>query len=201
MENNSVKLLGKVNSKPEFSHEVFGEKFYTFQLEVDRLSEAKDIIPILISETLVEIKDLEENVSIYVEGEYRSYNEHENGKTHLILSVFAKALQFADFEYGNLNQIFLQGFLCKPPIYRKTPLGREIADMLVAVNRPYGKSDYVPCIAWGRNARLASGLDVGDQIQIWGRIQSREYVKKLSEQDSEKRTAQEVSISKLEQVF
>ena len=193
--NNVVSLLGKVEEKPEFSHEVFGEKFYRFNLVVERLSSAVDIIPILVSESLLEIEKLKGGESLLVEGQYRSYNEHKDGQSHLRLSVFAKEISFADWE--DVNEIFLQGFLCKPVIYRKSPLGREIADMLVAINRPYGKSDYLPCIAWGRNARLASGLEVGDEIQIWGRIQSREYLKKISEEETEIRTAQEVSVSKL----
>ena len=135
-------------------------------------------------------------------GQFRSYNRHETGRNKLVLSVFAREIEFLESfdDYTKTNQIYLDGYICKDPIYRKTPLGREIADLLIAVNRPYGKSDYIPCIAWGRNARYASGFSVGSRIRIWGRVQSREYTKKLSETDSEKRIAYEVSVSKLEEV-
>ena len=133
-------------------------------------------------------------------GQFRSYNRHEEKKNRLVLSVFVRELEFTEEELENskTNQIFLDGYICKPPVYRKTPLGREIADILLAVNRPYGKSDYIPCICWGRNARFASGFEVGGHTQIWGRIQSREYMKKIDEEESEKRIAYEISVSKLE---
>ena len=133
-------------------------------------------------------------------GQFRSYNRHEGLKNRLVLSVFVRELQFLDefTDYTKTNQIYLDGYVCKTPIYRKTPLGREIADLLLAVNRPYGKSDYIPCIAWGRNARYAAGFEIGGHVRIWGRVQSREYTKRISEEESEKRTAYEVSINKLE---
>ena len=133
-------------------------------------------------------------------GQFRSYNRHEGAKNRLVLSVFVREIHFLEefTDYTKTNQIFLEGYICKEPIYRKTPLGREIADMLLAVNRPYGKSDYIPCIAWGRNARYASGFGVGSHVCVWGRVQSREYTKKLSETECEKRVAYEVSVSKLE---
>ncbi len=129
-----------------------------------------------------------------------SYNRHEEKKNRLVLSVFARELEFIEEESDELksNQIYLDGYICKEPIYRKTPLGREIADLLIAVNRSYGKSDYIPCICWGRNARFASGFEVGSHVEIWGRIQSREYVKKINENETEKRIAYEVSVSKIE---
>ncbi len=137
-----------------------------------------------------------------ITGQFRSYNRHEGVKNRLVLSVFAREIEFvgSDTNHTKNNQIFLDGYICKQPIYRKTPLGREIADLLVAVNRPYGKSDYIPCIAWGRNARYASNLDVGTRLRIWGRVQSREYTKKLSEEECEKRVAYEVSVSKITRV-
>lgn len=137
---------------------------------------------------------------IEIQGQFRSYNRHEEKHNRLVLSVFARELRFIDEdeEFLPTNQIFLDGFICKPPVYRKTPLGREIADVLLAVNRPYGKSDYIPCICWGRNANFARSFEVGGRLHIWGRIQSREYIKKLSETETEKRTAYEVSVSKLE---
>ena len=139
---------------------------------------------------------------VYVTGQFRSYNRHEEKKNRLVLSVFARELEFIEEEREEYksNEIYLDGFVCKEPIYRKTPLGREIADLLIAVNRSYGKSDYIPCICWGRNARFASGFEVGNHVEIWGRIQSREYVKKISDSITEKRVAYEVSVSKVERL-
>ena len=135
--------------------------------------------------------------------QFRSYNKHEECKNRLVLSVFVREIEFVEDseeveEDIKSNQIYLDGYICKEPIYRKTPLGREIADLLVAVNRSYGKSDYIPCICWGRNARFASGFEVGGHVQVWGRIQSREYVKKINEDEIEKRIAYEVSVSKID---
>ena len=167
---------------------------------VNRLSNYLDYIPLMISERLIDISRDYVGEYIRIGGQFRSYNRHEEKKNRLVLSVFAREVEFLDEEVENAktNQIFLDGYICKPPVYRKTPLGREIADLLIAVNRPYGKSDYIPCICWGRNARFASGFEVGGHAQIWGRIQSREYMKKLSETESERRIAYEVSVSKLE---
>ncbi len=200
IENNKVSMIGEVISDFEFSHEVFGEGFYMVDVSVNRLSSQADIIPLMVSERLVDItKDLR-GMTVEVSGQFRSYNRHEGTRNRLVLSIFVREWEILenDSEMGKTNQIFLEGFICKPPIYRKTPLGREIADLLVAVNRPYGKSDYIPCIAWGRNARYASGFEVGGKIRIWGRVQSREYMKKLGENEGEKRVAYEVSVSKLE---
>ena len=200
MENNKVTVIGTIISEFTFSHAVYGEGFYTVDLSVNRLSEQADVIPLLVSERLIDVtKDLRGS-TIEASGQFRSYNRHEGAKNRLVLSVFVREVNFMDefTDYTKTNQIFLDGYICKEPIYRKTPLGREIADLLVAVNRPYGKSDYIPCISWGRNARFASGFHVGTRVLIWGRVQSREYTKKLNETECEKRTAYEVSVSKLE---
>lgn len=183
-----------------FSHDVFGEGFYVMDISVGRLSESNDIIPIMVSERLVDVKRDYTGMHAVISGQFRSYNRHEESRNRLVLSVFAREIEILEESADEVrpNYIFLDGFVCKPPIYRKTPLGREIADVLLAVNRPYGKSDYIPCICWGRNARFAEGFQVGEHIQIWGRIQSREYQKKISETEFEKRTAYEVSVSKLE---
>lgn len=205
-ENNKVKLSGEILRNFEFSHEVYGEGFYTATLASERLSGEKDIIPIMVSERLVDVKAEWEGRFMRVNGQFRSYNKHENGRRHLELSVFVREFEEIEFEHeepgsGNdENRIFLDGYICKEPKYRETPLGREITDILLAVNRPYGKSDYIPCIAWGRNARFASGLEIGTRLRIEGRIQSREYEKKISETESEARVAYEVSVSKLEVV-
>ena len=192
--------MGKVIGDFTFSHEIFGEGFYMLDVEVARLSESCDIIPLMISERLIDVEEDYKGAYVCVSGQFRSYNRHEEKKNRLVLSVFVRELEFVneESENANTNQIFLDGYICKAPVYRKTPLGREIADILLAVNRPYGKSDYIPCICWGRNARFASGFEVGGHTQIWGRIQSREYVKKIDEEESERRVAYEVSVSKLE---
>jgi single-stranded DNA-binding protein len=158
------------------------------------------MIPVMVSERLIDVKQDYKGKFVEVLGQFRSYNRHEESKNKLVLSVFAREVKMVDelSENAKPNHIFLDGFVCKPPIYRKTPLGREIADVLLAVNRPYGKSDYIPCICWGRNARFAETFAVGGHVQIWGRIQSREYQKKMNEVDFEKRIAYEVSVSKLE---
>jgi primosomal replication protein N len=167
---------------------------------VERLSDSVDIIPLLVSERLVDVTQNYEGELILAYGQFRSYNRHEERKNKLVLSVFAREIEFLDEEPEDIktNQIILDGYICKAPIYRKTPLGREIADLLIAVNRSYGKSDYIPCICWGRNARYASGFEVGGHVQINGRIQSREYIKKISEDETQKRTAYEVSVSKID---
>ncbi len=200
IENNQVMMAGEVVSEFTFSHEVFGEGFYMLELSVKRLSESYDIIPLMVSERLIDVSQDYRGEMIQVAGQFRSYNRHEEKKNRLVLSVFVRELSFVEeeLESTKTNQIFLEGYICKNPVYRKTPLGREIADLLLAVNRPYGKSDYIPCICWGRNARFAAGFEVGSHIEIWGRIQSREYTKKLDEDTVERRTAYEVSVSKLE---
>ena len=169
-------------------------------VKVLRLSESFDIIPVMVSERLLDVNADYKGMYVNVNGQFRSYNRHEERKNRLVLSVFAREIEFVDEieESARTNQIFLDGYICKEPIYRKTPLGREIADLLLAVNRPYGKSDYIPCICWGRNARYASSFRVGERCSVWGRIQSREYMKKLDEENVERRVAFEVSVSKLE---
>jgi len=199
-DNNQVTIAGEIMGGFTFSHDVFGEGFYVMDISVGRLSESNDIIPIMVSERLVDVKRDYTGMHAVISGQFRSYNRHEESRNRLVLSVFAREIEILEESADEVrpNYIFLDGFVCKPPIYRKTPLGREIADVLLAVNRPYGKSDYIPCICWGRNARYAEGFQVGEHIQIWGRIQSREYQKKISETEFEKRVAYEVSVSKLE---
>jgi len=199
-DNNQVVIAGEVTKEFEFSHDVFGEGFYILEVAVSRLSNSFDAIPLMISERLIDVKKSYVGKFIEVSGQFRSYNRHEENKNRLVLSVFVRELSIFDSpeEIQKPNSIFLDGYICKEPVYRKTPLGREIADLLLAVNRPYGKSDYIPCICWGRNARFAESFTVGGHIQIWGRIQSREYQKKISETEYAKRVAYEVSVSKME---
>ena len=209
LENNHLVLVGKVTSDKKFSHEIYGEKFYIFDLEVPRLSGNADIIPITISERLLEKEDLEIDKKIIVEGQFRSYNSYENERNKLILTVFAKDVEeLKEIEEQTesdivrkeetTNEVVLIGFVCKKPIYRQTPFGREIADLLLAVNRAYNKSDYIPTIAWGRNARFCQNLEVGSQVKIIGRVQSRQYEKKYEDGTSEIKVAYEVSICSLE---
>ena len=200
IENNRVSIIGEIVSKFEFSHEVFGEGFYIVNVSVNRLSDSADIIPIMVSERLVDVKKDYRGCTVEASGQFRSFNRHENNKNRLLLSIFAREIEFTDNagEYAKTNQIYLDGYVCKPPVYRKTPLGREIADLLIAVNRPYGKSDYIPCITWGRNARYCSRFEVGCHIRVWGRIQSREYTKKTDNGESIQKVAYEVSVSKIE---
>ena len=203
IENNQVTIMGKVATEFSFSHEVFGEGFYMVEVEVKRLSNSEDRIPLMISERLIDVTQDYTGEYIMVHGQFRSYNRHEEQKNLLVLSVFVREISFMEEEPDGTktNSIWLDGYICKEPIYRKTPLGREIADLLLAVNRPYGKSDYIPCICWGRNARYASGFEVGEHVQLLGRIQSREYVKRISDTETEKRVAYEVSVSKLEKTL
>lgn len=200
IENNQVVIMGEIVSDFAFSHEIFGEGFYMVDVRVERLSDSIDIIPLMVSERLLDVNRDYKGMYIMVNGQFRSYNRHEERKNKLVLSVFAREIEFVDEigESTKSNQIYLDGYICKEPVYRKTPLGREIADLLLAVNRPYGKSDYIPCICWGRNARFASNFEVGARCAVWGRIQSREYMKKLPDEQLEKRVAYEVSVSKLE---
>ncbi|MBS5934719.1 MAG: single-stranded DNA-binding protein [Clostridiales bacterium] len=199
-DNNQVSIAGEVISEFEYSHDVFGEGFYTIDVSVGRLSNSSDVIPLMISERLMDVKKSYVGKYIEILGQFRSYNRHEENRNRLVLSVFVREVKICDegYESPKPNYIFLDGYVCKQPIYRKTPLGREIADILLAVNRPYGKSDYIPCICWGRNARFAENFTVGGHIQVFGRIQSREYQKKVGEEDFERRVAYEVSVSKLE---
>ena len=194
--NNKVYLMGEIVSDATFSHEVYGEGFYEFYVKVLRLSGQADILPVTLSERLIQDGMLCKGKSICALGQFRSYNKMENGRSRLMLTVFIREL-LDEAPGKNPNSILLGGYICKPPVYRTTPFNREIADVLIAVNRSYNKSDYIPCIAWGRNARFVKNLCVGDKIAVSGRIQSREYQKKISETESKTMTAYEVSVSKL----
>ncbi len=194
--NNKVFISGEIVSEAEFSHEVYGEGFYEMNVLVKRLSGQADILPVTISERLIQDKDLKIGVNINAIGQFRSYNKLVNGKSKLMLTVFVRELPEV-YSVKNPNSIVLSGYICKPPVYRTTPFNREIADILIAVNRSYNKSDYIPCIAWGRNARFAKNLAVGEKIAVAGRIQSREYQKRISDEEIKVMTAYEVSISKL----
>lgn len=196
---NQAIVAGEVISDFQFSHEIFGEGFYRLKIKVKRLSDAFDEIPLLISDRLVDVNQSYIGKKLEAKGQFRSYNKHENERNHLILSLFVRELEWIDsYENHKPNYIMLDGYICKEPIYRMTPLGREICDILLAVNRAYGKSDYIPCICWGRNARFAGNLEVGSHIQVLGRIQSRKYQKKTGENDVICRVAYEISVNKLE---
>ena len=194
--NNKVYIMGEIVSDATFSHEVYGEGFYEFFVRVMRLSGQADVLPVTVSERLIEGGELKKGKSLCAVGQFRSYNKIENGKSRLMLTVFIREL-LDELPDKNPNSILLSGYICKPPVYRTTPFNREIADILVAVNRAYNKSDYIPCIAWGRNARFVKNLCVGEKVALSGRIQSREYQKKYSETDVKTLTAYEVSVSKL----
>ena len=194
--NNKVYFTGEIVSEATFSHEVYGEGFYELFVKVMRLSGQADILPVTISERIIQKNDLRIGSIICALGQFRSYNKLEGGRSRLMLTVFVREL-VENVPSRNPNSIVLSGYICKPPIYRTTPFNREIADLLIAVNRAYNKSDYIPCIAWGRNARFVQNLRVGDRVALSGRIQSREYQKKISETDVVTMTAYEVSISKL----
>lgn len=195
--NNKVKLTGTVVSEPEFIYEVYGEQFFNLFLEVKRISGVADIVPLTISERLFNLEDKFTGTVVRVSGQFRSFNKHEENKNRLVLSVFVREIERVVNDYDEENEIEIDGFVCKDPVYRKTPLGREIADILFAVNRSYGKSDYIPCIVWGRNAVYTSGLPVGTHLKLTGRIQSRGYVKMYEDGTEEQRTAYEVSVSKI----
>lgn len=198
MENNHVVLVGKVDSPLVFSHEMYGEGFFNFTLAVPRLSEYIDKLPVTISERLLVNIKLNEGDEVILKGQLRSYNKYSEGYSRLLLTVFVREVYLKEEDVKNPNQIFLNGYICKSPIYRITPFHREITDILMAVNRSYNKSDYIPVIAWGRNAKFSQGLKVGDKLKIWGRIQSRPYQKRLSTGEVLQKVAYEVSISKME---
>ena len=210
LENNYLTLVGKVTGEKEFSHEIYGERFYTFKLGIPRLSGNQDIIPITISERLVGEDTLQEGKKLLVKGQFRSYNSYENERNRLILTVFAKDVMEVEEEEIEeeeneiirkdtiTNEVVLVGYLCKKPIYRQTPFGREISDILLAVNRAYNKSDYIPCISWGRTARFCQNLEVGSQVKVIGRVQSRMYEKKYEDGTVQNRVAYEVSVGSLE---
>lgn len=207
-DNNHLILMGKVTSDKRFSHEIYGECFYIFDLEVPRLSDTADIIPVTISERLIQDEKMSVGSKVLIRGQFRSYNSYENEKNKLILTVFAKdifyeeeieeQIQTEESKEPTSNEVILTGYICKKPIYRQTPFGREIADLLLAVNRAYNKSDYIPAIAWGRTARFCQNLDVGTEVKVTGRVQSRSYEKKFEDGTSITKVAYEVSIGSLE---
>ena len=202
--NNTISIWGKISSDFVFSHEVYGEGFYTFYVDVDRLSETYDSLPITISERLADKESLPVGTLVHISGQVRSYNSFvaEAKKNRLVLTTFTKDIRILTEEeylsHKNSNEVVLNGFICKPPVFRTTPFGREISDLLLAVNRSYNKSDYVPCIAWGRNAKFVSGMAVGDNIKITGRMQSRNYQKKLEDGEVLEKVAYEISVAKIE---
>ncbi|MCD8391056.1 MAG: single-stranded DNA-binding protein [Firmicutes bacterium] len=197
--NNKEEITGTIESDFVFNHEIYGEKFYTFKVDIPRLSGTSDSIRVMISERLLMNGGYAVGDKVDITGQFRSYNCYENGENRLMLTVFAKDICRAE-EGGNKNpnSLYLNGYICKPPVYRTTPFGREITDILIAVNRSYGKSDYIPIIAWGRNARFANSLEVGDNVKIYGRIQSRNYQKRVSDDETVTKTAYEVSINRME---
>lgn len=190
--NNHVLLKGKINKLPSYSHTVMGEGFFEMYVEVQRLSEEVDVLPVTISERL--IADFAVGDEIGIVGQFRSYNKLEDGKSKLMLTIFVKEIVDPN-EISEINQIYLVGYICKEPVYRTTPFGREICDVLLAVNRAYNKSDYLPCIAWGRNARFVRDLGIGEKLEVQGRIQSRKYQKRIDDNTSETRIAYEISLS------
>ena len=222
LENNYLTLVGKVTSEKQFSHEIYGERFYSFDLLIPRLSGTSDVIPVTASERLFTDEMMVMGTKLLIKGQFRSYNSYENEKNKLILTVFAKDIEKLDDVEENqeaeseenegteqkefarkdtiTNEVVLVGYICKKPIYRQTPFGREIADILLAVNRAYNKSDYIPSIAWGRNARFCQNIEVGTEVKIVGRVQSRNYEKKLEDGSVIKKVAYEVSIGSLEVV-
>ena len=190
--NNNVQLIGTVNKKPIFNHCIFGENIYKTSLIINRESGIYDEIPICISERLIDISLIVPGIRIKIDGRYSSYNLKEDDKSSLVLYVFTNNIEIVDDNFEDFNCINIYGSICKHPTFRKTPLGREISDVMIAVNRSYGKSDYIPCICWNRNARYVSRLNIGSQIHIVGRIQSREYNK-----TNENRVAYEVSVNQI----
>ena len=200
LSNNQAVVAGEIVSGFTFSHEVFGEGFYMVDVLVSRLSDTYDTIPLMVSDRIIDVDENCIGRKVEAKGQFRSYNKHEETKNRLILSLFVREIEFIeDDEFiSKPNHIYLDGYICKSPVYRMTPLGREIADVLLAVNRASGKSDYIPCICWGRNARFAGKLSVGEHVAVWGRIQSREYQKKVGNDQVVSKTAYEVSVSKME---
>lgn len=199
--NNNVCVVGRLASGFKFDHEVYGEGFYSAYIEVERISKEKDILPVMVSERLLDMSKDYCGKRAAIKGQFRSFNQYgDSGKRKLVLNIFALEIEVLgdSDEREDENEICLDGYICKPPVYRETLFGREISDLLIAVNRSYGKSDYIPCICWGRNARFASRLKVGNRVKVWGRIQSREYIKKLSETERETRMAHEMSIYRME---
>lgn len=203
-EDTNTTLEGIIKEEGTYSHEIHGEKFYTLKLGILRLSGYEDVIPITFSERLIQKDTLKEGKKILIRGQIRTYNKYKNGKNQLIITIFAREIEeleeFITENESIVNEVTLTGYICKNPIYRKTPLGREITDLLVAVNRNYDKSDYVPSVVWGRNARYCKDLEIGSKINLVGRIQSRIYEKQDANGNVEKRAAYELSISSLQLV-
>ncbi len=198
VEDNEARVIGQVCGYLTYSHDVHGERFYRFMLRSDRLSENADLVSVTISEKMLLDVRIDMGACLKVSGQFRSYNNYTGEGNKLVLTLFAKEIEAVEDGREPENEIYLNGYICKEIVYRVTPFGREIADILLAVNRAYNKSDYIPCIAWGRNARFVKNLPVGRNIKIWGRMQSREYQKKISETESVTKTAFEVSISRIE---
>ena len=198
-QNNAVKISGEIVSDFTYDHEMYGEGFYKVFVQVTRISGNLDTIPVMVSDRIIDVNKNLTGEMVAIEGEFRSYNKHLLGANKLLLFVLCKKIEIVKY-CMNEDEVFLRGFICKNPIYRKTPFKREISDLLIAVNRYYGKSDYIPCICWGRNARYAAGFEIGDEIVIRGRIQSRTYEKKISDTESETRTAYEVSATMIEKI-
>lgn len=196
-DNNRIEISGIVCGEAKFSHRIYGEGFYSFDISVMRLSESEDIIPVTVSERLLDTAQINEGNRVNIKGQVRSYNNNDSSKNRLMISVFVR--EFDEDMAENRNMVVLNGYICRTPVYRTTPMGREITDMLIAVNRAYNKSDYIPCIVWGRNARYAGKLNTGDNIIVSGRMQSRKYQKK-TENGVEEKTAFEISVSKIEKV-
>lgn len=200
IENNQAKLSGEITTAWQYSHAIYGESFFTATLSSKRESGVVDEILIMVSDRLVDVNENWIGQYVSISGQFRSYNKYEEGRNRLILSVFVSGIEITEGGFEDINSINIEGYICKAPTYRETPLGREIGDLLVAVNRPYGKSDYIPCICWGRNAKFAGCLDIGTCLRLHGRIQSREFKKKIGEEEFETRTAYEVSVHRLEVV-
>ena len=199
--NNYIEVGGRICSDFTFSHEIYGEAFYRFDVEVPRLSGTGDVLPVTVSERIIQRTLMQVGAHVRVVGQIRSYNSYVEAeqRNKLVLTIFARDVDVLPEPCDPTpNEVFLNGYLCKPPVYRTTPFGREIADLLVAVNRSYNKSDYIPSIVWGRNARFAGKLNVGDNVRVWGRMQSRTYVKRYDNGDAQEKIAYEVSVSKLE---
>ncbi len=201
MENNVITLVGTVETEAEYSHSVLEEEFFSFMVRVPRLSENDDLLPVTVSKKQLDTSLIKAGNKIKVKGQLRSYNKYTQTKTRLILTVFAKGIAPALSEdEDNPNEIFINGFICKAPIYRRTPFGREITDLIIAVNRAFNRSDYIPAIAWGKNAVYSESLEVGSNVMLWGRLQSRNYNKRISDEETEVRTAYELSITKIEKL-
>jgi len=194
---NIIHLKGQICQNLQFGHELFGEQFYVTTLRVPRLSGAEDFLPITLSERLLMDAPITNGSNLCLEGQLRSYNKVIEGSGRLLITAFAQKLLDCEQDEENPNRVQLTGALCKPPSYRTTPFGREIADLMLAVNRSYGKSDYIPCITWGRTARYAANLKIGDKVQLVGRFQSRAYQKQLADGTTLNKVAYEVSVSRL----